>query len=295
MIHEFAIEPEALSEWNAIWQSLEQFGVPHGRLIAHNKKKWLKKVHEATKNCPPVRRRVLEERLNRLRKKMTKGAGREYNPDICWCANAAAQQESQTPFRAVIVSDDHSEFNNFLTQYDLSEANALWHVQTQKKVPRTPKEMARCVSILGKMSGNILFIDPHYDSQLKRFNEVLLEVLNQCDINGKNVKRIELHTGTKIPVGEFEQNAQKYLSPKLPEGVSIHVFRWEQQDGQEKFHARYILTEKGGLNYEVGLDSGKKGETTNVSLLAEGIYKQRWQDFQKDSSPYRLIDEFIID
>ena len=34
MLHEYAIEPAVLSQFNAVWQALEQFGVPHGRLIS---------------------------------------------------------------------------------------------------------------------------------------------------------------------------------------------------------------------------------------------------------------------
>ena len=40
MIHEYAVDPEALASFNEIWQALEQFGVSHGRVLVQCPKKW---------------------------------------------------------------------------------------------------------------------------------------------------------------------------------------------------------------------------------------------------------------
>lgn len=61
----------------------------------------------------------------------------------------------------------------------------------------------------------------------------------------------------------------------------------------DKPHARYILTEFGGIRYDYGLDKGE-GQTTDVSLIGPDAYKQRWQDYQLETSTYHLHDHFSV-
>ena len=47
MIHEYAIDPESLAEFNAVWQALEQCGISHGRVISSFPRRWQKEVQKA--------------------------------------------------------------------------------------------------------------------------------------------------------------------------------------------------------------------------------------------------------
>ena len=76
--------------------------------------------------------------------------------------------------------------------------------------------------------------------------------------------------------------------------IELIFIRWEQIEGGETLHARYILTDIGGIRVERGLDEGEEGETTDISSLEGPLYAQRWRDFQRNTSAYGFLDEVKI-
>ena len=79
------------------------------------------------------------------------------------------------------------------------------------------------------------------------------------------------------------------------------MVRWTQRPGGENFHARYVMTELGGIRFDVGLDEGEPGETTDVSILPATLYARRWHDFHDrdehgNPKPYAFdqIDDVLI-
>lgn len=85
------------------------------------------------------------------------------------------------------------------------------------------------------------------------------------------------------------------MAPILPLGIQLRIIRWQQKDGGDKPHARYILTERGGIRYDYGLDEGEEGDqATDVSLISEETRGKRWMDYQTDTAAYDLSDEIII-
>lgn len=55
MIHEFAVEPAAINNWQDFRFIYDQVGVEHGRLISRFPGKWAGMVIEAVKANPHVR------------------------------------------------------------------------------------------------------------------------------------------------------------------------------------------------------------------------------------------------
>jgi hypothetical protein len=54
------------------------------------------------------------------------------------------------------------------------------------------------------------------------------------------------------------------------------------------------LTERGGISFDVGLDAGQPGETTDVRLLSDELYEARWADFQNTTAAYEKVGEFTV-
>jgi hypothetical protein len=55
-----------------------------------------------------------------------------------------------------------------------------------------------------------------------------------------------------------------------------------------------VLTERGGIRFDVGLDRGEPGQTTDVSLLNDDLHQKRWSDFQSVSAAFDKVDDFEI-
>jgi hypothetical protein len=115
--------------------------------------------------------------------------------------------------------------------------------------------------------------------------------------------RLELHVRRKYECGvdpedtlkKFQNLCHEKLAPLIPQDSSMKVYIWDQKYGGDKLHPRYVLTEFGGIRFEVGLDEGRKGETTDVSLLDHSLYEERWRDYQKETAAFDLVDEITIE
>lgn len=291
MLFEYAVEPTALARWNPLWQALDQFGIAHGRLISQFPKKWQRLVYEATDKCPPMERKTLEVRLEQLKTKLL-SSRRAYDAGRSWRENASAQMAS-SPFHAIIQSDNPANVAFILTEVDLHAGNPRWNVSTQRSVERRPSEMSACIAVLCRLSRELVFVDPHFSTD-RRFTEVLQEFIRVAHLDGQRFQRIEFHTGTKIPKAILEQECARWVAPRIPSGIALRFCLWSERVGGEKLHARYVLTERGGIRFDVGLDSGDAGQTTDISLLTDGLHERRWADFQAQSAAYDLADEFTI-
>jgi len=54
----------------------------------------------------------------------------------------------------------------------------------------------------------------------------------------------------------IEREAKNWFRGVIPTGMTITLFRWKRRPGGEEFHARYILTERGGMRFDEGLAEG---------------------------------------
>jgi hypothetical protein len=66
--------------------------------------------------------------------------------------------------------------------------------------------------------------------------------------------------------------------------MKIRLVRWNQ----EHLHNRFILTDKGGLNFAHGLGdhNGSHPKHDEVYLLQEKLRKAIWEEYQRDSSHF---------
>jgi hypothetical protein len=69
---------------------------------------------------------------------------------------------------------------------------------------------------------------------------------------------------------------------------------WEERPDGDEMHARYVMTERGAIRIEKGLDIGYPNQTTDVSLVAPDVYRRRWDDFQRNAQIYRFVEEIEI-
>ncbi len=291
MIHEFAVEPKALGGWGPLWIALEQFGVHHGRMISRFPKKWERMVWEFINRCPPRQKLMLVERLRGLKSKLI-STGRHYDPGEDWLPNAEREHQRR-PFRAIICADNPTSATHLLTEAELHEANEIWAIPRERTVPRVAKDLARTVAPLIEIADHLLLVDPHFRPE-QRFTEALEEFLAAAHRGGRTLARIEYHVEYVDWWPTYCDECRRWLPQRIPNGVELRIVAWRERAGGEKLHPRYILTDRGGMRLEVGLDSGDPGQTTDVGLLDLRLYLQRWADFQSATAAFEYKDEIRI-
>lgn len=294
MLSEFALDPSLLNNWNTFHYLVEHFGIPHGRMISEFPKIWKRMVRDACRECQPVERLRIVEALNRIDPKLLP-ALRTYDTTRSWVENAELQHRA-APFHAIITGHNLANAAYVLSPDELNETHPLWAVQREAPIARKAEDMAACVEKLLLISSEILFIDPNFNPQHFRFRKPL-ELFIEGALRGKPVARIEYHAKDDdhtMSSEAFKAACERHLPRIIPIGVELSLYRWKQRVGGDALHARYVLTELGGLRFEYGLDEGDSGETLDISLLDTGLYKIRWDSFQCATAVYDLVDEVHI-
>ncbi len=297
MIQEFAIEPAAIDNWKDFRFIYAQAGVEHGRLISRFPRKWDDMVMKACKANPDMKdieRSRIVSRLQNIKNKMAK-LNRPYDPEKNWMFNVQIQQ-TQNPFHAVIVRHNEINADNFLNIDDLDEQH-LWQISKGRVVPRRAWDLACCARLLLQVSRQIIIIDPNFDPAKPRFIETFQYMITFA-FEQHAPERLELHAEYQYHKDQKRKNGWKEdciknIPALIPEGFKIGVFQWEAKRFGDRPHARYILTERGGICYDYGIDEGD-GQTTDVSLIDHSVYEQRWRDYQKETAAYHLNDNFSV-
>lgn len=297
MIHEYAVEPAAVANWERFRFVTGHMGVQHARVIAEfpGGGRWQEFVRDAcrAKNLPNVERTKIFEKLGRLDGKLMKQI-RLYRNSDAWLTNVEAAHRER-PFWAIIASARPGDAEPFLPIDELDEDAPYWKVRREQKVTRTAAALGACAVVLFRQCREMLFVDPYFDPRAERWQHTLVEFARIATATGRTFRRCEYHL-KQVPENAFalKQECLAYLPELLPAGFKLDVRRWRHMRQGERMHPRYILTEVGGLRIEKGLDEGAPGETTDVSLLDLDLCSARMREFDERHPSYQLLDEVTV-
>ena len=284
MIHEFAVDPAALSTWQAFRYLVEKFGIDQGRLISRFPSRWQKLVYDATATCGEIERKRIEVELESIVTKLVRN-GRSYEPSLSWLDNAESSH-LERPFRAVIAATNPNGREFVRVAAEMSEADPSFHVPRGMCIPRTAEAMLAAAAPLLSLSNEILFVDPRFGPSEKRYKRPLGQFLAAISERSRRPDRLEIHLKHDPPRSAGLDEFREHIPALIPEGLRVTVRAWSTVKGGEAMHARYILSELGGIRVDHGLDEGHRGQSVDVELLSPEIHKSRWADFQPDTQRY---------
>ena len=304
MHYEFAVDPELFDD-EKTWQFfLQQFGLERGRFISEFPKHWPLKVLDYCEKAeiPDVAKQRLIQRLQDL--KFSAGGlldcSRKYTGKVSWIKNALAENHCKT-FRAIITDRECDATDNTLHTDGLVDTEPRWNVPRQDKISRTPEALADCCDVLLSQSREILFADPYFYPDQPRFVNTLTHFLKTLEARKRQRFRIEYHLTCRPGDNSnpqswcdlFRADCEKCLPKQIPSGMKITFFVWDDKGGGERFHARYVMTELGGITFDSGLDSGHD-DTTDVTLMDPHLRKKGWESFQEETAAFELVGKVPV-
>lgn len=260
-------------------------------------------VHEECAGCGDIELARIETVLQLFKEKSNRvfvHSGRAYDGSLGWIENAEAAN-AVLPFHAIISSSNPRACPSILIADEIDNATPLFNVEREHYVTSSAVEMATAMAPLLSASKEILFVDRHFDPQQEKYRRPLQEFVRAAVLSP--TKRLEYHLRGDLPSSlyaeEFAQYCNNELPQILPTRVELRLVRWQQRPGGREFHARFILTEIGGVQFDPGLDAGKRGEQTKINLLTDLAYHQEWQKYQRDGidpnqTTYSFLDEVVV-
>lgn len=286
MIHEFAVEPEVMATWNHFRVLWDDFGVSRGRFLVEYPGGWRKKVYElAAKNSAPVKANAICSKLGdpAQRHRLVGASGRVYDPDKSWIDNAVGDHGENGAFRAIVTERSSAAHAAVIAAEDLVRDEVPWKVPTQDvRCPRQAWEMSRRVTGLVRHSKELVLVDRNFDPSEPRFQAPFEAFVGQAAC----WKRLELHTALPARwLGDVQESKySRGLELRVPTGVTLKVCLWPGLPDLDRLHPRFVLTERGGVYFDYGLDEGPG--TTLVTLLEHEVFLKLRDDYCETSRAF---------
>jgi len=297
MIHAYAIEPDVVVAWcgrTAFRFVCDKFGLGTPCVLLEFPKfsKWKKAVYQTaeTRDLSELDRTRLTEIFKLLGERRVRRDGSVYNGDISWLENAEAEY-GRHPFAAIIAMANPRNHEAVILERVLGASeNSRWDKPFAITPTRDAKALAEAVSAMLENCSELHLVDPHFGPENRRHRVVLEELLTAAMSKRDSALRVILHCSNKSTL-EFFQESTARMGSYLPDGITIYFKRWNERDGGEKFHNRYILTDLGGVTFGIGLDAGEDTQTEDINLMSAKQYRLRWEQFAGQGDRLDLIDE----
>lgn len=301
MFHEYAVDPAWLSDAANVRFCANVFGSHSGRWIAKFPKEWYPMIQNHLGDTAAKR---LEVMLTTLRECLVRNnqQEREYVtlPEMSWIEKARRVHHS-VPFDG-IISNEHPTTAGQLTENDLHEQNPRWKVAIDGKVERRASALCGVAEKLLFHSTELRFVDQYFNGKNKHI-EPLADFICAAR-SGRpltviqyhlNADRLVNHQRIEIPASEFERalrNERSSLGLQPSERVTF--YRWRCHEDGENMHPRFLLTNKGGIRFDHGLDEGRG--TTDWSRLSADLWQTRFEQFDPEAqSPvYERVDAWAV-
>lgn len=298
MIHAFALEPKVV----ATWGRREEFrfihdkfgpGTPRVLLELPGFPDWKNAVYSAAAELDLSEKdwKRLEEVFRIFSEHRCRRAAAVYADVLTWLENAE-REHARHAFRAIVAIENPRRHAAVVVGDDLGLPKAkLWACATAATPPRSANDLATALAAMLVNCRELHLVDPHFGLENTRYRDVLESLIGVLASHAISLDVIRVHCSDKAELGFFEQAASK-MAARLPAGYSVEFVRWKQkEDGGEKFHNRYVLTDLGGVSLGVGLDAGKPGETDDVQLLSRPTYDLRWSQYVGINGAFDCVDK----
>ncbi|MCH7225485.1 hypothetical protein [Haloferula sp. A504] len=309
MIAECAVEPEVMAEWKHFHSLHGDFGVGQGRLLCQFPSKWRKQVLQAVtrfeqegRNSARQAARILAQvqqdlfekndpQPSAFRRSLVSSL-RDFPAASCWVDAARVVAE---PFDLIIHSGAPSS-DRELQAGEFLRSEEPFHRPQQIEVRRLASDLIAIGWACFRRAKEIYVVDPFFRPCDSKYHKVLGHLLSRLEREASRPARLEVHTSIARTTYNSElqkRHWDRWARDHLPSDWTLKVVHWKELETGGRLHARYILTDFGGIDYNWGTDEDP-GEETQVGLLCDDFWLRlynrfAWQDgnlpepFQKET------------
>ncbi len=75
--------------------------------------------------------------------------------------------------------------------------------------------------------------------------------------------------------------------------MTVTIYRWRERDGGADFHARYLLTDKGGIRIDAGFSAEGDQQVTDITLMNFDLSQAKIQALVRDSDVFELVEPVL--
>lgn len=282
MIFEYAISPGLFNSDDRIALLIASLGMDQGRLVSdYPKDQWEQYVIAIIKKYAQgdVQLKAWKECIFSLKKRATivRRSNATWDQSKNWSENAV-EEHKRAHFKAIVDEKENPGCAEVLQMGVPLVTSGLWITAGDQHVNRNAGDIIGQALSLLDLSGTIILVDRNFSID-GRFTNVL-SYLAKYVANGKKGPKVEqikyVASDAVYQAAEFEQRCKDVLPALLAEGISVKFIIKQKS----KLHDRFIITERGALDYGVGLDEGN-GHVL-VKRLSYSSWEKEWNEWDKD-------------
>lgn len=296
MHYEYAVEPQAIaSSWENFRYLIEKFGFDKGRLISQFPKSWFREVYQAADALSPLQKKKLEEALNKAKNNKVVRSGRNHDPSLGQWLDSALIEHQRQPFHAIIACNTPGSDPSVLPVDTIDESEPLMKVPRGNDIQRDISSIASALKGLLHHGTRLAFVDPYFDPFNARQKKLFRELFRIISDNnpGANCEVHYRKDARNLSNDVLEREAATLFGDVIPSGMKVSFYCWCEKDKGEDFHARYLLTEKGGISIDAGFDPVGSQETTDFTLMDNDLVLRRLAAISRDANVYELIEPIV--
>lgn len=296
MFREYAIDPEVVgSNWKDCRYLAEKFGFDKGRLISDfPEDNWLAHAYKASADLKPMEKSKVILWLENIKRTKLVKSNRNYDSCMGWIQNVIKQQNASSPFHAVITKETKNNHDSIIEIDKVDEGHPLMDSPTVWNVPRTGNHIAAAIEPMLRSARVLLFIDRYFDVENLKYQETLRSCLK---ITGNKQVRCEIHFCDRKetpPINIIAKRSRNWSSNVIPNGRSISLSKWTEHKNGEDFHARYLITDIGGINIESGFSAEGEHQKVQLSILPIDFSKEIRKKLAPRSKVYNSVGRTAV-
>jgi hypothetical protein len=202
---------------------------------------------------------------------------------------------ASTRFHAIIAKENPGGDHAVLLADDLDELQPLMNIPHDCAVLRDAESLSAAMKEMLHFSSRILFVDPFCDPFDANYKSIFRECLSMVSsLNPDAACEIRYGYHDRKPANhELEREAANLFPGVVPKGMKVTIFCWREKVGGEDFHARYLLTERGGIAVDAGFSAKGDHQTTDMHLMSYDLSQERLKAFAREAAYYDLIEPVI--
>jgi hypothetical protein len=180
--------------------------------------------------------------------------------DVDWCREALASHRA-CPMNGIITTAQVTNEvgnNQILGRIDRLGSSSFWNCRSvSAHITRNYSNYEQQLQLIMNCSNSVMFIDPHLDPSIRRYNDVLSLILLAKD--REILPKIEIHRVVYRGSGrerqllnsiEWESCFRRAWEKELSlNDMQVEIFVWDD------FHDRYLITDLIGIGMGNGFDT----------------------------------------
>lgn len=281
MIHEFALDPEAVTSWaDKPTQKLilEVFRPGSGRVPACLPSNWRQAVLATMSGGDQNRLKELEIFARALldRKSKRQATDSWDRKARTWLENAIAEHNAY-PFHAIVTPNSVNDCPQAVG-VDVDLDAAPWSVRRSMAIPRDGRSLATALAPMLFSARSIILLDPVFRPELRFFNPIdrLLSAAASASFT-TTVDILIREKDTDKPWLDMSGDCER-LTRFIPPKVILNITYVPESSIPHRLHNRFVLTESAGVMLGDSIDEGDPGQTNDIALLDDGHFMQVLSD-----------------